>query len=354
MYIKNYFILESSNNATYIINAKNRESINFSLQFYKARNIKQKLMKSSLKLYLIFLKNFCNSLSLNILKSQKEIEEYLNKINQKNINFNLDKNFSILISPTRDKVIVHHHNRYFQKFAFGKSYKNVRNEAMIYKLFTKPLQNFEISDIYELNEIKNQYCSFKLSNKLLKDSKKVNLTLALIEFFDISKNQELLFVVYIEELKEKLEKLNLFNSNILKLINYLKIDCSSKKIKLGLVHRDFKPWNIIIDNNRLLIYDFEETITAGLPLEDLFNFYIDPIIRYKDMKYIEKIIYSKQNINQYQYYLKRLEINTAFEPLLYAYLLERIIFWSESDDLHTTQCYKKLIKYLFKRNKIEA
>ena len=49
-----------------------------------------------------------------------------------------------------------------------------------------------------------------------------------------------------------------------------------------MVHGDFKP-----EYNKFkkpLIYDFEETIVNGLPLFDLFNYYISPTIEHENKK----------------------------------------------------------------------
>ena len=55
------------------------------------------------------------------------------------------------------------------------------------------------------------------------------------------------------------------------------------EISLGMVHGDFKPWNIT-NLKKPLIYDFEETIVNGLPLFDLFNYYISPTIEHEEPK----------------------------------------------------------------------
>lgn len=52
-------------------------------------------------------------------------------------------------------------------------------------------------------------------------------------------------------------------------------------IHLGLVHRDSKTWDICEDNG-LLNYDFEEAFLNVPLLEDSFNYFVDPEIRYTD------------------------------------------------------------------------
>ena len=49
---KIFFIFEGSTGATYIFNATNVDAISYSLKFYKALTVKQKVMKNAFKLYL--------------------------------------------------------------------------------------------------------------------------------------------------------------------------------------------------------------------------------------------------------------------------------------------------------------
>ena len=73
------------------------------------------------------------------------------------------------------------------------------------------------------------------------------------------------------------------------LINKIHSNNNKTKIPLGLVHRDFKPWNTQ-QQEKLLIYDFEEAVLSGPPLEDLLNYYIDPKIKYVSPSKLSNII----------------------------------------------------------------
>ena len=55
------------------------------------------------------------------LKSAQEVHRYLQINVSGDIPFEIDDESSVLISPTRDKVIVHRHGKYYQKYATGKS-----------------------------------------------------------------------------------------------------------------------------------------------------------------------------------------------------------------------------------------
>ena len=120
---------------------------------------------------------------------------------------------------------------------------------------------------------------------------------------------------------------------------------AAETLPLGLVHRDFKPWNILLRDS-VLIFDFEEAIIAGPPLEDILNYYIDPVIRYQSAIQVYDFIYSKEKLTEYTTYLKLLNVNVSFEVLLVTYILERIIFWTKEDELDTASRYKDLLSHL--------
>jgi hypothetical protein len=340
---KIFFILEGNNGASYIFNIKDAESIVESLKFYKARTFKQKVMKNALKLYLNIIGFLCRVYSLCTLLDKSNIEQYLEKLTNLSIDFELDENCSILISPTRDKIIVHHHGDCFHKFAFGDSYANVKNEAKIYALLNRALQNFKVSKFYDLNDSQNKFCSFKLGSQLQDAKSDINLTLALIEMFNISRQDKQTFSSYLEELKNRYLKSSIKCETVVEVLEEMEETHENKLIPLGLVHRDFKPWNINTENS-LLIYDFEEAVLNGPPLEDFFNYYIDPIIQYISPSEIIKKIYLLKNINEYKFYLNELDIDIEFEILLYCYLIERILSYQASKDITIRKNYILLLK----------
>ena len=343
---KIFYILEGNNGATYIINTTNTEAIKLSLKFYKASTIKQKVMKSAFKMYLSGLRQLSKAMTLDSLKSQDEIGEYLEKEIGQTIDFNVDTNCSVLISPTRDKVIVHHHGEYFHKFAFGKSYNNVKNEAQIYGLLDKPLQHFKVSTFYDLEDnAQKEFCSFKLGYAKTSPSYDVDLTSALVEMFTVTKQENVSWSTYLESLKERCQQSGLTQPTIDSALDTLEESSSDAVIPLGLVHRDFKPWNIN-DENGLLIYDFEEAVTDGPPLEDLFNFYIDPIVRYVSSTEVTQVVFREENVEAYTRYLQMLHIDLDFKPLLYSYCIERALFWYEANEEETVGYYVNLLEYL--------
>ncbi len=335
-----FFLLNGNNGSTYILNTK---AITASLNFYQARTKKQKIQKNFLKIYLKLLALF-NS---HKLKNKKEVNLLLDTLCSQSIDFNVDDNCSILVSPTRDKVIVHHHGDCFHKFAFGNSYKNVRNEAEIYKLLNKPLQSFHISKLYDFQD-DGTVCSFKLANQHEKKEENIDLTSALVDLFNCSRQENVPFVDYLESVKAKLNSSAVACKEFaIQMLEKFGEAYKKKQIPLGLTHRDFKHWNINTDAG-LLIYDFEEAVTDGPPLEDLFNYHIDPVVRYLPPSKVSQIIFRAENIQEYKRYLNKLDIDMDFKPLLYAYLIERSLFWMERDDEVASEKYCILLEHIAK------
>lgn len=339
----NNFILHGNNGASYIVNIKNEDALSSSLKFYKTITTKQKWMKRALKLYLFGLKFFSRSFLFCSFKTALEIEQYLHSQINQTANFELDDECSVLISSTRDKIIVHHHHRYFHKFAFGTSYTKVKNEANIYALFNQPLRHFSVSKFFDLDIREDTFCSFKLGMDR-GESTDIDIPSALAELFDITKSESALFSVYLKNLKGRFSNADLLCEKTQKIFNHLEAH-ADKTYPKGLVHRDFKPWNINTDNG-LLIYDFEEAITDGLPMEDLFNYHIDPIIRYQSASDVTKTIVKPEHIYEYKRYLGMIKTDIGFQPFLYCYTLERALFWNNAADQNTFRRYLALGHYL--------
>ena len=279
-----FYIAKGKHGATYILNSKNWESIRYSLNFYNANSIKAKLLKPAFHVYL-FIRG---QLFANTLKNATVINSFLQNNSKTYTCFNINNNCSVLVAPTQDKIIVHHHHQYFQKFAFRNSYSKVKKEARIYALFKRPLIHFQVSKYYDALDQNDEIMSFKLSNENI-DTQEAklrsdNLVTLLTEFFKTVPQKKSTIKTYVGNLKKELQKLpTKVIKNQLRILKDLQATSEASEFPLGLVHRDFKPWNII-HFNKPLIFDFEEALVDGLPLEDLLNYYIDPIIRFKKIK----------------------------------------------------------------------
>jgi len=351
MKIKLFYILNGNNGATYILNTSSWKNIGISLKFYRAYTIKGKILKKGLKCFLFVIGMFIP----RFFKSKEDIKTYLKENINADVDFNLDSTSSVLISPTRDKVIVNHHEHYFHKFAFGKSFKKVKNESAIYK----SLQNtkeFQVASVMDL-KIDEQLssCNFKLVNPPVNTNNQletiVDLSSLLVEFFNSSTHKKTVTLVdYIEGLLKRFHSLNLDAINGLpEYFTKIKNEFHTETIPLGLVHRDFKPWNTLL-RDTVLIFDFEEAFIAGPPLEDLLNYYIDPIIRYQSAIQVYDFLYSKEKQTEYTDYLKMSKITVSFEILLVTYVLERIIYWTKEDELDTVMHYKNVLNHILLNN----
>tara|TARA_B110000503_G_scaffold142851_1_gene241256 strand:- start:938 stop:1996 length:1059 start_codon:yes stop_codon:yes gene_type:complete len=339
-----FFIVNGNNGASYIVNTSHWSSIKESLKFYRAYTFKGKLQKSVLTYFLFVIGKFFPS----ICKSKDAIKIYLKENINSNIDFNLDDNSSILISPTRDKVIVNHHEKYFHKFAFGKSFIKVQNESAIYKLLQNS-KEFQVASVMDL-KIDEQLstCNFKLVNPPVNTGHKLleidNLPEILVEFFNSTPQKKTVTLVdYIEDLLKRFYSLNMEPiTNLTSYLAKIQKEYDTETMPLGLAHRDFKPWNTLL-RDTALIFDFEEAIIAGPPLEDLLNYYINPVIRYQSALQVYDFLYSKEKQTEYTAYLKLLKVTVPFEVLLVIYMLERIVFWTKEKELETAMHYKNLL-----------
>jgi len=216
---------------------------------------------------------------------------------------------------------------------------------LVYDLLNVQLQNFEVSEFYDHLDNGNGFCSFKLSSQRKNIKLDVDINSALVEMFNVTRQSECPFPVYLEGLKCRYLKSAIECESVERvLISSIK-NYKNLFIALGFVHRDFKPWNVN-DESGLLIYDFEEAVIDGPPLEDLFNYYIDPIVRYLTPSKASKTIFEIKNIKEYECYLEALEINLDFKLLLYCYLIERAIFWMNVNEKETSEKYCDLFKYI--------
>ena len=351
--MKNFFFLLSVNHgAAYIFNSSHWSAIKESLKFYRAYTFKSKLQKSVLTYFLFLVGKFIPS----VCRSKKGIKIYLKENINPDVDFNLDENSSVLISSTWDKVIVNHHAHYFHKFAFGKSFEKVKNESAIYKLlqYSKEFQVASVMDLKIDEQLSS--CNFKLVNPPVNTGHKLleidNLPEILVEFFNSTPQKRTVTLVdYIEGLLKRFHSLNLDAINGLpEYFAKINNEFHTETIPLGLVHRDFKPWNTLL-RDTVLIFDFEEAIIDGPPLEDLLNYYIDPVIRYKSPNQVYDFLYSKEKVSEYTAYLKMSKITMSFEIFLVIYMLERIIFWTKEDELDTASRYKNLLNYILLNTK---
>ena len=345
-----FFILNGNNGASYICNTKNWQSIDESLKFYKARTLKSQVLKQGLKWYLLLNRFFFS----HKFKDANSINTYLQQVSSTKTDFNIHDDCSILISPTNDKVIVNHHHSYFQKFAFGNSYQKVKKEASIYNLLPTTLTHFQVSRYFDAEVKPDEFMSFKLSNEGISTNKKEltinSLVPVLIEFFKGVPVTTCRVNDYIENLQKKLLQLTEGKYGAQEqVLEQIKSELGNVEFPQGLVHRDFKPWNLL-HYKKPLLFDFEEAIVNGPPLEDLLNYLIDPIIRYRNASEVAKILFNNHNMKVFASYLKALDIKIEPQIFIHFYVIERMLFWHHNSDMLTTNKYKHLSDYLITQN----
>ena len=281
-------------------------------------------------LYVLFSKYFKKHLLLN----KNEVISFLKENTLDSIDFKLDDQCSILISPTKDKIIIHNHTEeYFQKYAFGKSLDGVKNEAQIYSLFKSESKNFNTSVLNSFfsNE---SYCQFRLTNNKLQ-TKNDDIIEVLVEFFK-TETKEICFENFFnEKYKNVTEELKFYFNDLL-------VQSKNKNIKFGLVHKDFKPWNVD-EKSGPLIYDFEEA-TLGLPLEDFLNYHIDPLVSSNNIEKIKFFLKSNLFRNKIEKYLNLLGIDLDLNFYIQYYLFERTYFWDKRSKLEISKKYLELLK----------
>lgn len=344
-----FFFLTGRNGAIYIVNVSSFSAIKISLGFYQAKNLNQNILKTALLYWLFFISIFNRLIQLPWLTDSDNVASYLKSLGCKT-KLNVTNSTSILISPTRDKIIINEGGIHFQKIAFGNSYNKVANELAIYKLLNEKPSYFAYSEVYDFFDDGISVCSFKMKAPQVAIDKNFNirkLSAPLAEFFKEGKPNITVISQVVSTFDHLITDDLLGGTLIYKVcIGKLKYH-SSRYITLGLVHGDFKHWNMIA-SNPILIFDFEEAKLSGLPLEDLFNFIIDPIVRYQPAAKVTDIVFSNDIILVYQDYLARLDIDLDFKILLYVYLLGRIAFWHAAGEVSTARAYLVLLSFIDK------
>lgn len=331
--------LDGTNGATFFLNRNDAAAWQKSWEFYRALTPINKLKKLVL-IYSLPLWRYIQAKQVVIATVNAALSQKIPYVTE----FGIDNLCSAMISPTRDKVIIHHHGRGYHKFAANNSFTGVAREIEVYRLLgARQSRNFCISTVTESSiNHECQVAEFFMQYAVIKEKTTVptleKIREGLIEFFSATGFQ-------------RIPWRNCWNQLALRAADVSPEICvlierqlMTGEVPVGLVHRDFKPWNIK-STSQLQFFDFEETVFDGLPLEDFFNYQVDPLIRYLPPNRLVKIIGKSEFQDEIQRYFKVLDIDDDWRRFWHWYLLERCVFWSEKRSPDVTKRYQKLYEY---------
>lgn len=266
-------------------------------------------------------KKFCLFTGYPLLKFKGNISsDLVRSAIEKNIGVEvkLFANNSAMISPTRDKVIIHRHGLGYEKTAVKKSLSGVKKELEVYKLLNeKQPVLFQYSKLLK-SESNDNFVQFLMGYAEGNFSDRVpnisTLLEPLAEFFSLAQNSTSWQNLW-EELLAPYPNLG----------KYVSMEMKQGTAPTGLVHRDFKPWNVKY-GVKPLFFDFESACFHGCPLEDFFNYTIDPCIRFEKISKVKQTMLFLKPVAEKLLNLQNIPV-TLFERYRKWYILERHIFW---------------------------
>ncbi len=336
-------MIKGNNGAFYSINLANLETINRSLDFYKTNSFLINFMKKLLKITLFAYGKFFYFSNLLKIESAYNIRQQIQQITGFEVDIN--EYSAVYISATYTKVIISEPNL-FIKYCAEKDVEFIKKEILIYKILNqaKP-RTFLVSDLLSY-EIQNHFSKVVMSNILQKTNRSTelkNISLALVDFYKSFELKEVTISEYIRDFYKNVELLDVKNKIPNEIISFIDaLQLCNDKIKFGLSHNDFKWYNILY-TQPITIFDFE-TCDYGLPLLDLFNYLVDPIIsrEYFDDEYVYSVILKeKQILNEY---LTNVDCNLNFNLIVSLCILDRIVFWSKYPVEIKLKNYLKLLE----------
>ena len=227
----------------------------------------------------------------------------------------LDGRSPAMISPTRDKALVHHIGRSFEKFASKNSLPGVAGELELYRRLAEwSPRSFSCSRLLDFSagasivrfEMAYAPGEFRDAPPELPE-----LLAPLAEFFSLPGAVKRSWSDLRDGLAPDVE---------------LPPEYRDGETPVGLVHRDFKPWNVK-SGEKPLFFDFESAAMDGCPLEDLFNYYVEPRIpAFRADNLVGTV--RRKVFPLAETLLRRLGIPAEeVKRYWHWYLLERVSFW---------------------------
>lgn len=319
-----FFRIDGGNGATFFFSTLDYCNWRKSLEFYRCVSRKVYVKKFLLKAaYPVFKQKAFLTAESVMREMEKEFH----------ITLSLSNAASAMISPTRDKVIIHRHGRGYEKIAIGKSRDGVLRELDVYRLLSrKLLKNFAVSGIGEAEENEQAVRFFMhYAEGLFSETIPSLLSLrdALVEFFLLPGIKKMRWQDLWNTLPDDLQYLIFAEDRI-------------GETPVGLVHRDFKPWNVK-SGRKPLFFDFESASFTGCPLEDFFNYTVDPMLRFSTPEKVWKKIQTDRILAETL--LNELGIaEKEFSRYWRWYLLERISFWRNQEQTEISNRFQNLFE----------
>ena len=319
----NFFRVDGGNGASFFFPVGTYTDWKKGLEFYRAVSASAKLKKALLKLAYPVLKRRA---SVDAAEVARIIAAELKLPEPPAV----DCRASAMISPTRDKALVHHHDRSFEKFATGNSLPGVAGELELYRRLAEwQPQSFSYSLLLDFSadehivrfEMAYAPGEFRDAPPMLSA-----LIEPLAEFFTLPGAAARPWAELWDEIAPDVE---------------LPTKYREGDTPVGLVHRDFKPWNVK-SGDKPLFFDFESASMAGCPLEDLFNYYVEPRIRCMANGKLAAAVRS-DIFPLAAELLRRLDIpEVDIGRYWHWYLCERIAFWRAQGQTEHARLFEDL------------
>ncbi len=331
--LKCFLIARGQSGACFVLNLSSLRNLLHSIRFYKTISLRNAFIKVGIYVF-AFAHYVFSKVDDRYLKSPEDIDFILNQGLIHPALFNVDGDCSILKSSDGGKVIVNHHDLYFEKFFFGdEALRKANSEINAYHALELNQSNyFKISRIVD-EAVSSGYCAFKLINNF-EQGKQIfpnsnYLVCALAELFVSHSKGAVKVAKVLKSLKDHFLLRNIsLEFQLGSLLDSLIVKCGEAIIPIGFEHGDFKVWNLNFYKSFVHIYDFEESRLEGFPLMDLLTFCIDPLVMHgKSDRFIFEKIFSK-NLNQMMdNYLQRLNVKVNRDLLILIYFLRRSMFY---------------------------